>query len=82
MPEFDTLRALLARVTPGPWATHYTNAMPEGPRLSALTHDDGVVLLHWAPGDATYDDAEFIARSPTVVTQLLAEVDRLTELLG
>lgn len=79
MPDYDTIRDLLPRVTPGPWATHYTH--DNGIHLAAIVHNDGRILFHWTPGDATADDAEFIARARTVVDVLLAEVDRLRGLL-
>lgn len=81
MSEIDLIRELLPRVTPGPWITDY-RANASGPHLFAIIHHDGRVLLEWAPGDATHDDAEFIARARAVVPMLLAEVDRLLGLLG
>lgn len=74
------IRNRLSRVTPGRWLASFWAADDEADFLHVVAlklRDDDVATV--GKGKQAEADADFIADTPTAITDLLAEVDRLRE---
>ena len=66
------IKALLAAATPGPWSVH------EGHRAVRVAPDRTLVhMFHGTPADQ-----HFIAAAPAIIAELLAEVERLQQVVS
>lgn len=74
-PEHEQLiQARLSAATEGPWSVDGPAQCGPGDTLTVYPVEDGGALAYVQP---SWDDAEFIAKAPTYIPALLAEVDRL-----
>ena len=80
----DEIRGMLANATPGPWRT--SNRRGASPRIWWVETDDNEYDLiaevfdgKQSLSETDKSNADLIAAGPTIIADLLAEVERLRE---